>query len=98
MNDPINLLKLYIYIWNLEIRIWKYDEPFWKHLGIYIIIKLIFETLILKLEYHVEQIGWPWKRNLYENHRKIFNIFIKNIFDFLIFYITKIYLDNYKFF
>jgi hypothetical protein len=28
-----------------------------KHLGIYIIIKLIFETLILKLEYHVEQIG-----------------------------------------
>ena len=29
---------------------------FEKHLGIYIIIKLIFETLILKLEYHVEQI------------------------------------------
>ena len=24
--------------------------------------------------------------------------FLKNIFDFLIFYITKIYLDNYKFF
>ena len=30
---------------------------FEKHLGIYIIIKLIFETLILKLEYHVEQFG-----------------------------------------
>ena len=30
---------------------------FEKHLGIYIIIKLIFETLILKLEYRVEQIG-----------------------------------------
>ena len=30
---------------------------FEKHLGIYIIIKLIFELLNLKLEYHVEQIG-----------------------------------------
>ena len=30
---------------------------FEKHLGIYIIIKLIFETLILNLEYDVEQIG-----------------------------------------
>ena len=30
---------------------------FEKHLGIYIIIKLIFELLILKFEYHVEQIG-----------------------------------------
>ena len=28
-----------------------------KQLGLYVIIKLIFETLILKLEYHVEQIG-----------------------------------------
>ena len=30
---------------------------FEKLLGLYVIIKLIFETLILKLEYHVEQIG-----------------------------------------
>ena len=30
---------------------------FEKHLGIYVIIKLFFETLILQLEYHVEQIG-----------------------------------------
>ena len=30
---------------------------FEKHFGIYVIIKLIFETLNLKLEYHVEQIG-----------------------------------------
>ena len=30
---------------------------FEKQLGLYVIIKLIFETLILKLEYHVEQIG-----------------------------------------
>ena len=30
---------------------------FEKPLGLYVIIKLIFETLILKLEYHVEQIG-----------------------------------------
>ena len=30
---------------------------FEKHLGLYVIIKLIFESLILKLEYYVEQIG-----------------------------------------
>ena len=30
---------------------------FEKHFGLYAKIKLIFETLILKLEYHVEQIG-----------------------------------------
>ena len=30
---------------------------FEKHIGLYVIIKLIFETLILKFEYHVEQIG-----------------------------------------
>ena len=30
---------------------------FEKHLGLYVIIKLIFETLILKLEYHIEQFG-----------------------------------------
>ena len=30
MNVPRNLLKLYIYIWNLEIRIWTSDDPFWK--------------------------------------------------------------------
>ena len=30
MNTPGNLLKLDIYILNLEIRIWTYDETFWK--------------------------------------------------------------------
>ena len=30
---------------------------FEKHLRLYVIIKLIFETLILKFEYYVEQIG-----------------------------------------
>ena len=55
MNAPGNLLNLYIYIyiWNLEIRIWTYDEWFWKYVGIYVIIKLIFELLILKFEYYV---------------------------------------------
>ena len=30
---------------------------FEKHLGLYVIIKLIFETLILKFEYYVEHFG-----------------------------------------
>ena len=30
---------------------------FEKYLGLYVIIKLIFELLNLKLDYHVEQIG-----------------------------------------
>ena len=30
---------------------------FEKYFGLYVIIKLIFETLILKLEYYVELIG-----------------------------------------
>jgi len=30
---------------------------FEKHFGISLIIKLIFETLFLKFEYHVEEIG-----------------------------------------
>ena len=30
---------------------------FENHLGLYVIIKLIFETLNLKYEYYVEQIG-----------------------------------------
>ena len=30
---------------------------FEKHFGLYVNIKLIFELLILKLEYHVEQLG-----------------------------------------
>ena len=69
MNAPGNLLKLYIYIWNLEIRIWTSDDNFEKHFRLYANIKLIFETLILKLEYYVERIGWPWKKYLYENQR-----------------------------
>ena len=32
-------------------------KHFEKHFGLYVIIKLIFETLILNLEYDVEQIG-----------------------------------------
>ena len=64
---------------------------FEKHLGLYVIIKLIFESIILKLGYHVELIGLPLKKNLYENHIKIYNEFLKSIFDFLICYITKIY-------
>ena len=32
-------------------------KHFEKHFGIYVIIKLIFESLILKLEYNVEQLG-----------------------------------------
>ena len=31
-------------------------KHFENHFGIYLIIKLIFELLILKFEYHVEQI------------------------------------------
>ena len=85
---PFKLIKIiYIYMIfrNNNMNIW------WtilkNYLGIYIIIKLIFETLILKLEYHVEPIGWPWKKNLYENHRKIFNIFKKYFwFSYFLYY------------
>ena len=87
MNAPGNLLKLNIYMKfrNKNMDIW------WTILknifGLYAKIKLIFETLILKLEYHVEQIGWPWKKNLYENHRKIFNIFKKYFwFSYFLYY------------
>jgi len=34
---PFKLIKIiYIYVWNLEIRIWTYDEPFWNTSRIYI--------------------------------------------------------------
>ena len=75
MNAPGNLLKLNIYMKfrNKNMDIW------WTILknifGLYAKIKLIFETLILKLEYQVEQIGWPWKKNIYEKHRRYITIF-----------------------
>ena len=48
---------------------------FEKHFRLYANIKLIFELLILKLEYYVELIGWPWKKNIYKNHRRYITIF-----------------------
>ena len=37
---------------------------FEKHFGIYVIIKLIFESLILKFEYHVEKLDDHGRKTL----------------------------------
>ena len=54
---PWKLIKI---IYNYEIYKLEYEHlmnHFEKHFGLYVIIKLNFKTLILKLKYHVEQIG-----------------------------------------
>ena len=54
---PRNLLKLYIIIKIYKKEYEHLMKHFDEHLRLYVIIKLIFETLILKIDYYVKQIG-----------------------------------------
>ena len=63
IDNPLDVADIIQDSYILEVsspgieRVLRKHWHFEKQLGLYVIIKLIFETLILKLEYYVELIG-----------------------------------------